>query len=310
MARIIDPLSHMGALIKASPKKHALYAPLHITGTPLKGISYTLPIPSAQVKSAILLAGLYASETTQIIEPTLSRDHTERMLRYFGADILMTDNHISITGNKPLRNPKPSTPILIPNDMSAAAFFSVFAACHQNCSLILRNVSSNPQRTQIIKLLQQMGLNYIIENEQQSVEPYCDLVINSSKLHNIPIPSNIIPQIIDEIPILAIAGCFATGKFEIKNAAELRVKESDRITTMVTLLKQMGADVTETNDGFSFEGPVKIKPFTCDSMGDHRIAMSAIIAAQLANVKASIKNCECINTSFPTFMTCLRKITG
>lgn len=308
MSRIITPLNQMGAKITGVPKNKALFAPLTIKGTSLKGISYTLPVPSAQVKSAILFAGLYATGKTQIIEPLVSRDHSERMLRYFGADILCKDQCISITSAKPLINPQENKPIVIPNDMSAAAFFIVFAACQDNCTFILRKVSANPQRMKLIYILKQMGLDIIIENEQTEMEPYCDLVINSSKLRNIEIDKSIIAQIIDEIPILAIAGCFAKGKFEIKNAKELRVKESDRIHAMVQLLQNMGAVVNETEDGFSFEGPVKIKDFSCDSMGDHRIAMSAIIAAHLANVEAEVNNCECIGTSFPTFLDCLAKI--
>ncbi|MEK9657650.1 MAG: 3-phosphoshikimate 1-carboxyvinyltransferase [bacterium] len=309
MDRIINPLGQMGAIIKGKARNNKRFAPLNIIGQKqLKGILYQLPIASAQVKSALLFAGLYAQEKTVIIEETPSRDHSERLLRYFGADILCKKNHISITNTKPLNNPHPNTALFIPNDPSAAAFFIVLAACHPSCTLILRKVSLNPQRIAFLDILKHMGLNYHIENKIETWEPYGDIIVNSSELKNISIPKEIIPQIIDEIPILAIAGCFARGTFAITDAKELRVKESDRIHNMVCLLSNMGIDVTEKEDGFSFKGPVKITPFHCDSQHDHRIAMSAIIAAQAGQVSATIKDCNCIKTSFPKFFDSLEKI--
>eukprot|EP01047_Picozoa_sp_COSAG01_P000392 COSAG01_NODE_7_length_54400_cov_1218.054935_16_plen_460_part_00 len=313
MDRIMNPLNQMGAAIAGQAVHNKCYPPLIIKGKQdLQGIPYKLPMPSAQVKSAILFAGLYAKGKTSIIENTVSRDHSEKLLRYLGADILETkeknQNVISISNSKPLVNPKPDQALFIPNDMSAAAFFIVLAACSNNCTFILRQVGMNPQRRVILDILEKMGLKYHLENHIDTWEPYADIIVNSSKLQNFRIPAEHIPQFIDEIPILAIAGCFATGRFEITGASELRVKESDRITAMVSLLTSLGAKVTETSDGFYFNGPVDIKPFSCDSFGDHRIAMSAIIAAHLGQVKASIKNCDCIKTSFPNFMHCLKKL--
>ena len=308
MDRIIDPLSLMNVRIQATVNHQKRCAPLLIEGNPkLKGIAYDMPIASAQVKSSLLLAGLYAQGKTTVIEPAPSRDHSEKLLRYLGADILTKNNIISITPHKTLRNPNENSPIFIPNDFSAAAFFIILAAASENCTFILRKVSLNPQRCKLLNVLKTMGLNYFIENRQEHSEAYGDIIVNSSKLYNVQISKEHIAQFIDEIPILAIAGCFAQGRFCISGAKELRVKECDRIMAMVKLLRNMGATVEEQDDGFSFEGPVKIKDFHCQSFGDHRIAMSAIIAAHIAKVKVSVDDIDCIQTSFPRFLDCLKK---
>ncbi|OGC05090.1 3-phosphoshikimate 1-carboxyvinyltransferase [candidate division WOR-1 bacterium RIFOXYA12_FULL_43_27] len=289
MKRIIEPLSLMGAKISGNND----YPPLKIKGSKLKGIEYKMPIASAQVKSAILLAGLYAEGKTTVIEPVPSRDHTERMLKYFGGP--------------PLQGGE----ISVPGDLSSAAFFIVAGLIVPNSNLLIRNVGLNPTRTGIIEVIHRMGGNLEIINEQLlSYEPRGDilLTVHSSQLTAIEIGGELIPRLIDEIPIIAVLATQANGKTVIRNAKELRVKESDRISTVSQELRKMGADIQETEDGMVITGPVKLNGAVVNSHGDHRVAMSLAIAGLVADGEMIIENTDCIDTSFPGFEELLKKL--
>ena len=309
MKRIITPLSQMGATItgQSLPNSDNIFPPLSITGKKeLQSTTYTLPVASAQVKSAVLLASLYANGQTTVIEPEKCRDHTERLLEYFGAPITVDGTTIRCSSPDKLVNPS-TTPITIPSDISSAAFFIVLGLIRPNTELTLHNIGLNPTRAAIIDMLQAMGGDITITpNTDNPLEPMGTLVVKTSSLTNCDIKPEWIPFLIDEIPILAIAALHAKGTFTLKNAEELRVKESDRIQTVVALIQAMGCTITETPDGFILPGEQTIQPFTADSHGDHRIAMSGIIGSLGSGVKAEVKNTDCINTSFPTFFTLIQ----
>lgn len=311
MRRIIDPLIQMNADItgQSGKKPGDIVPPLHIKGNPsLCPITYSLPMASAQVKSAVLLAGLYAIGTTVIIEPAPCRDHTERMLRLFGAAIQSTAGQISLTGPAHLATHESN--LFIPSDISSAAFWMVLGLIRKNMRLVLPHIGLNPTRNKLIEILQQMGGRITIDNANYSAfEPYGDIVIQSSDLHNITVQAEDIPNIIDEIPILSVAALFAKGQLRIRNAKELRVKESDRISAIVHMIRAMGGNITEYEDGFDIEGGTGVtKDFEIESYFDHRIAMSAIIAAAAANKQGLIHPVECINTSFPVFFDILKQL--
>ncbi|MHB1688776.1 MAG: 3-phosphoshikimate 1-carboxyvinyltransferase [Ignavibacteriaceae bacterium] len=302
MKRIISPLSLMGGIIQATEN---FTLPLEIfPADKIQPINYEMPIASAQVKSAILLAGLHCDGVSSVIEKIPSRDHTERMLGLkTGYNFTGKISYVS-KENYPM-----SKEYLIPSDISTAAFFIVLTLLSKNSSLRIKNVSLNETRTGIIKVLIDMGGQIEIENKQQSAgEDYGDIIVRSSILKNIMIDKKIIPNIIDEIPILSIAGIFADGKFEIKNALELRAKESDRIKSLCHNLKILGLTVEEYEDGFSFSGEIKkIKP-TFESFGDHRIAMAFSILSLLLEDGAKVDNFNCVDISNPDFMTQLKNI--
>jgi 3-phosphoshikimate 1-carboxyvinyltransferase len=272
-------------------------APIQVTGKKLKGIKYTLPIPSAQVKSAILLAGLQAKGQTTIIEPVACRDHTERMLESFGARIRREADSI-ILESSPLIAAKVS----VPTDISSAAFFIVAALLVPGSQVLIKNVGLNKTRTGVLIVLKQMGGNITIENERTAGnEPVGDLLVKHSELKGVHLGGDIIPTLIDEIPILAVAMTAAHGKSVVSNAEELRIKESDRIASTISMLKAFGAHVTSKEDGFIIEGDSDLIFGDVDSFGDHRIAMSGVILGLLAKGKTSVNNTSCINTSFPGF---------
>lgn len=297
MNRIATPLRQMGAILKGNDNEN-LFAPFTIEGKPLKGITYTLPVASAQVKSAILLAGLFAEGETIVIEPNATRDHTEIMLRYMGADIQKIGNEIHCNPVEEIYAKK----IVVPADISSAAYFIVMGCICPNSKITLKNVGINETRTGIIDALLSMGGNITIENETTvNGEKIGDIIVKHSALHGTTIAGADIPRLIDEIPVIAVASCFATGTTIIKDAQELKVKESNRIKTVITELKKFGADITETEDGMIIQGGNPLKGCIVESYNDHRIAMSMTIAGTCASGQTTITGAECANISFPNF---------
>jgi 3-phosphoshikimate 1-carboxyvinyltransferase len=296
MKRVTQPLAAMGAKIIGRDKNN--FPPLAIQGGNLRSIEYTLPIASAQVKSAILLAGLYANGTTKVIQPAYSRDHTERMLRYLGIDLNVDGLSITIKGAQKLS----AKDLFVPGDISSAAFFIAAALLIPDSNMIIRNVGINPTRIGLINILKQMGAQIQIENlKEDGPEPVADINIVYSQLKAIDIGGDIIPTLIDEIPIFAVLATQAEGKTVIRDASELRVKETDRIHAIVTELTRLGAKAEEQEDGMIIQGPTQLRGAQCHSYGDHRMAMSLAIAGLLADGKTIISDTDCINTSFPTF---------
>jgi 3-phosphoshikimate 1-carboxyvinyltransferase len=282
---------------------------LAIQGKQLKGIHYKSPIASAQVKSCVMLAGLLADGKTTVTEPALSRDHSERMLRAFGAEVLVDPEALSVTvtGHPTLRGQT----VIVPGDISSAAFWLVAGAIVPGSNLLIQNVGINPTRTGILEALGQMGADITEENRREVAgEPVSDLRVRHSQLKATTIEGDIIPRLIDEIPILAVAACFATGTTIIKDAEELRVKESDRITVMATQLNAMGAKISERPDGMEITGPVQLKGAEVDSFTDHRIAMSLAIAALLATGDTTIHRAEAASISYPNFVPTLELAIG
>jgi len=303
MKRIVEPLRRMGADI--SGKEDGNYAPLHIQGKELKGIHYDLPVASAQVKSAILLGSLYAEGQTTIVEPARSRDHTELMMNYFGGKIKTEGLTITSEPIQQLIGKKVS----IPGDISSAAFFLVAGAILPQSELRLTHVGINPTRNGVIQVLQKMGANIEILNPRHvSGEPVADLVIGSSSLQGTIIEGDIIPTLIDELPILAVAACFAEGITVIRDAQELKVKESNRIRTMTEELTKLGASIQETEDGMIIQGGVPLGGGTVESYGDHRVAMSLAIAGLASKEGIEILGSECVDISFPNFFEILEEL--
>ena len=302
MQRVIGPLTQMGAEISS---EEGGLPPLKIKGGRLKPIEYNSPIASAQVKSAILLAGLYCDGTTTVIEPGRSRDHTERMLKALGSGIKIDGLHVSITGGAALC----PMDITVPGDLSSAAFFIVAGLIVPGSELVVRKVGINPTRTGIIDVLKAMGADIRVDNERDvSGEPVADIFIRYSELKGIDINGDMILKAIDEFPILCVAAAKAKGTTKITGAAELRVKESDRITAMASELKKMGVSVEELEDGIIIEGTENLQPAQVMSYGDHRIAMSMIIAGLTAAGAITVSDTDCVNTSFPGFMEMLESL--
>ncbi len=305
MSRVVKPLQQMGAQIWG--RKDGSLAPLAISGQALKPIHYHSPIASAQVKSCILLAGLLTEGQTTVTEPALSRDHSERMLKAFGAklDIDPQTNSVTITGPTQLVGQT----VVVPGDISSAAFWLVAGAIVPNSELVIENVGVNPTRTGILETLAMMGADIQRLNEREVAgEPVADLRVRSSRLQSCTIAGEIIPRLIDEIPILAVASVFATGTTVIKDAAELRVKESDRIAVMAQQLNKMGAKVTELPDGMEITGGTPLVGTDVDSYTDHRIAMSLAIAALVATGKTTIQRAEAASISYPNFVPTLETV--
>ena len=297
MKRIILPLSEMGAQITSLRGNDC--APLRITGTKLKGIHYFSPVASAQVKSSILLAGLYAEGQTSVTEPILSRNHSEIMLRLFGAQVESHDTTVTIQPNPVLMGQK----INVPGDISSAAYFIAAALIIPGSEILIKNVGINPTRDGILKVCRLMGADITMENASfEKGEATADLLIRSDRtLHAVTIGGELIPTLIDELPILAVLSCFAQGTTVIKDAQELKVKESNRIDLVVRNLSAMGAKITATEDGMIIEGNHPLHGAVIDSSHDHRIAMSFAIAALAADGITTIKNFECVNISYPSF---------
>ncbi|WP_342541706.1 3-phosphoshikimate 1-carboxyvinyltransferase [Paenisporosarcina sp. FSL H8-0542] len=304
MKRVIEPLRQMGAQI--SGRSGGQFTPLAIQGTDLTAIDYTMPVASAQVKSAILLAGLQANGVTTVRESEVSRDHTERMLRQFGADITCQDGVIQLQGGQKLS----ATHIEVPGDISSAAFFLVAGAIAKDSSIHLEHVGLNPTRTGILDVLQQMGAKLDIELENGGdEEPIGRLSIQSSQLKGIEIGGELIPRLIDEIPIIALLATQAQGTTVIKDAEELKVKETDRITAVVDELKKLGADIEATEDGMVINGPVTLTGGVLQSYGDHRIGMMGAIASVISTGPIEIEHASCISVSYPNFFDHLRNVS-
>ena len=305
MSRVVQPLQQMGAEIWG--RKGNSLAPLAIQGQALKPIHYHSPIASAQVKSCLLLAGLLTPGQTTITEPALSRDHSERMLRAFGAELTIDPdtNSVTLKGPAQLHGQK----VIVPGDISSAAFWLVAGAIVPDSELLIENVGVNPTRTGILEALALMGANIQLENQREVAgEPVADLRVRSSGLKSCTIAGDIIPRMIDEIPILAVAAVFATGTTIIRDAAELRVKESDRITVMAQQLNKMGAKVNELPDGMEITGGTPLVGTDVDSHTDHRIAMSLAIASLVSTGITTIHRAEAAAISYPNFTATLTKV--
>lgn len=305
MGRVITPLAKMG--VKILGRERSRYAPLAIQAAEqIQGIEYDMPVASAQVKSAILLAALFANSPTVIAEPIPSRDHTERMFETFGIPVKRAGNTITLEPVKQLTAP---AEINVPGDISSAAFWLVAASIIPGSQLVLVNVGINPTRTGILDILAQMGADITITNERWSgQEPVADIVVRSAKLTGVTIEAEMIPRLIDEIPVLAVAALFAEGKTVVKGAEELRVKETDRLQAVAQELGKMGAAITETADGLIIAGPQKLNYAVCHSHHDHRMAM-AVAVAGLAAQGAEIKEPDCVKISYPDFFNVLTSLS-
>ncbi|OCQ93829.1 3-phosphoshikimate 1-carboxyvinyltransferase [Limnothrix sp. PR1529] len=306
MGRVVKPLTLMGAQIWG--RRDNTLAPLAVRGQALQPIHYQSPIASAQVKSCILLAGLMTEGQTTVSEPALSRDHSERMLRAFGAEVIVDPDTISATvvGPAKLHGQR----VIVPGDISSAAFWLVAAAIVPGSDLTIENVGINPTRTGILDVLHQMGANITLENKRDAAgEPVADLRVRYGPLNGCEISGALIPRLVDEIPILAVAATVAQGKTVIRDAEELRVKESDRLAVMAAALQKMGAQVTEQPDGLEITGPVQLRGADVDSHTDHRIAMSLAIAALVAQGTTTIDRAEAAAISYPDFVPTLERLT-
>jgi len=302
MARVIRPLEKMGAAILARSER---YLPMAVRGGSLTGISYEMDVASAQVKSAILLAGLKAEGLTVVKEPSLSRDHSERMLAYFGAKLDREGTSVSIRGPQGLS----AREITVPSDPSSAAFPAVWAAATQGSEIVLRDVCMNPTRTGFISVLKRMGASLSLENERElSGEPVGDLVVKGGPLQATTVEGDEIPKLIDEIPILVVAACFAEGATVIRDASELRVKETDRISALVQGLASLGARIEETPDGLVLQGPLQLHGGSIRTFSDHRIAMSFYILSRIAGIDVEIDDRDCVDISFPGFFPLMESV--
>ena len=303
MDRIITPLSEMGAYIRSLKDNGC--APLEMGGKPLKAIHYNSPVASAQVKSCVLLAGLYADGVTSVSEPVISRNHTELMLSGFGANIKTNGLTASIEGSPKLIGQK----INVPGDISSAAYFIVAGLICPNADLLIKNVNTNPTRAGIIKVAQSMGGNIELINERIiSGEPVADIHVTTSQLTGCEISGDIIPTLIDEIPVIAVMAACAKGTTIVKDAAELKVKESNRIATVTENLKAMGCDITATDDGMIIVGGKELQGTTIKTYKDHRIAMAFAVAGLIADGKTDFDDEKCCVISYPNFFETLNRL--
>ena len=301
MKRIMDPLSRMGARIRSVNGDGC--APLAIEPGQLHGIQYTTKVASAQVKSSILLAGLYADSSTSVTEPALSRNHTELMLKGFGADVssIIKEDGTATASIAPCRELY-AQDIIVPGDISSAAYFIAAALLVPGSSLLIKNVGINPTRAGFLSVCRSMGGDITILSERQAGgEPSADLLVKHSSLHSVTIEGGLIPTLIDELPMAAVLAAFADGTTVIRDAAELKVKESDRIATVTANLRAMGCDVTPTDDGMVVRGGSPLHGAVLDSYMDHRIAMSFAVAALAAGGESRISGANCVDISFPGF---------
>ncbi len=300
MRRVVEPLTRMGATILG--RDGGNFPPLAIQGGPLRGITYESPVASAQVKSALLLAGLFASGETSVIEPAPSRDHMERLLQAFGASIVKDGTQVT------LRAPGSLIPqqLQIPGDFSSAAFFLVAALLIPDSELIVRDVGVNPTRTGLLEALQAAGAEIVVENPRLvSGEPVADLRARTSSLKGVEVSGALIPRMIDELPAFAVAACLADGVSVIRDASELRVKEVDRLSALTSELRKLGAQVEERPDGLLIEGGHPLRGAVCQSMGDHRMAMTLALAGLVAEGTTIIRDPFCVDISFPGFFDTL-----
>ncbi|MDO8670403.1 MAG: 3-phosphoshikimate 1-carboxyvinyltransferase [Dehalococcoidia bacterium] len=311
MGRVVDPLRRMGARIDG--RKNGTLAPLVIRGGNLQPIQYEMPVASAQLKSAILLAGLYASGETVAIEPALSRDHTERMLSAMGAEVTCRvdpgtgANSVTLTPPRSLR----AVDVDVPGDISSAAFWLVAGAIHPNAGIVIANVGVNPTRTGILDALAMMGAKIRAQGQRfQGGEPVADFAVSSSELEGIEVKGDLIPRLIDEIPILAVAAAMAKGKTVIRDAGELRVKESDRIKTVLAGLSSLGVRVEELPDGMIIYGGSRLEGALVHSYGDHRLAMAFAVAGLVARGQTTIEGSEAVDVSYPGFWHDLATLTA
>ncbi|MBE5924441.1 MAG: 3-phosphoshikimate 1-carboxyvinyltransferase [Lachnospiraceae bacterium] len=305
MGRIMTPLSEMGASFESLATDKC--APFIIHGGKLHGIAYNSPVASAQVKSAILLAGLYADGVTSVTEPYLSRNHTELMFEEFGVDIKSQGTTATVTPANKLT----AQHIHVPGDISSAAYFIVAGLITPNSEITIKNVGINPTRDGILTVCKMMGADIKLSNVKDDIgEPVADITVSTSSLHGCVIEGDIIPKLIDEIPIIAVMAAFADGTTIIKDAQELKVKESNRIDVMSTNLSAMGVDVEPTDDGMIIKGGKPLHAATIDSKLDHRIAMSFAIAGGLADGETNILDAECVNISYPSFYEDLARLNS
>ena len=304
MKRIVEPLRQMGADIRGRQNGH--FTPLAIQGNQLSAITYKLPVASAQVKSAILLAALQANGTTIIEEPGATRDHTEIMLRQFGAQVVKTGNKIEVAGGQALS----ARHVNVPGDISSAAFLIGAALVTSGSEITLRNVGINPTRTGILDVIAQMGADFDVIEKDAEGEAVADLIIRSSSLQGIEIGGALIPRLIDEIPVIALIATQCSGRTVIKDAEELRVKETDRIAAVVEELTKLGADITATEDGMVINGPTPLYGADLKTYGDHRLGMMAAVAALAAEGPVSMDDPDCIAVSYPGFMEHIHQLIG
>jgi 3-phosphoshikimate 1-carboxyvinyltransferase len=303
MDRVVQPLRKMGARIEG--RENGRYTPLAVKGGRLQGITYHSPVASAQVKSCLLLAGLSAEGVTTVAEPSLSRDHTERMLPAFGAALTAKDHVVSIQGGQSLHGTK----VRVPGDISSAAFLLAAALMVPGSQVTVEDVGLNPTRTGILDAFKQMGA--VVEVEETGSwcnEPVGRVTVRTGELHGVTIGGEMIPRLIDEIPVLAVVATQAKGTTVIKDAKELKVKESNRIATTVNELKKLGANIEETEDGMVIEGPVTLHGGTTTSHGDHRIGMSMAVAGLGAKETVKVLDVESIDVSFPGFFRYIQKM--
>lgn len=305
MERIVAPLARMGAQITG--RKGNTLPPLCIRGGPLRGIRYEMPVASAQVKSALLLAGLYADSPVTVVEPLPSRDHTERMLLSMGARVVRGGNEVTVHPEERL------TPLTmdVPADISSASFFLVLAACVPGATLRVPAVGVNPLRTGLISVLERMGADIRLESpREEGGEPVADVVARGRGLKSTEVDPGEVPALIDEVPALCVAAAMAEGRTEIRGAAELRVKESDRIGSMIGALSALGVSCGEYPDGLWILGPARITPGKrVESRGDHRIAMALLVLSAASGVPLAVSDTACIATSFPAFSRTLEEVT-
>jgi 3-phosphoshikimate 1-carboxyvinyltransferase len=320
MGRVADPLRLMGATVVGRDGGKRL--PLCVGGArPLRAIAHRSPVASAQVKTALLLAGLWADGPVSVEEPALSRDHTERMLGSFGARLELEPRRVTITPGDELRG----RPVVVPGDISSAAFFLVAASIVGDSRITIENVGVNPTRTGLLDVLGAMGAVLTpshpfsprgrgqggeSRDETQAGEPAADLTVSSGVVHGTEVGGELIPRMIDEIPVLAVAACAAGGVTRIRDAAELRVKESDRIHTIATELGRMGADIVELPDGLEIRGSKRLRGAAVHSAGDHRVAMALAVAGLVADGPTVVDDTDCIATSFPGFVQSLNELAG
>jgi len=306
MDRVTAPLSSMGA--KFSGRNRGKLLPMAVQGvSSLKAIRYVSPVPSAQVKTAVLLAGLFCDGVTEVVEPGKSRDHTERMLPAYGAGLEIEGLSVRLSGRQGLRG----MDITVPGDISSAAFFIVAALILPGSEVLIENVGVNPTRTGILDILKNMGGSVGILNRREvSGEPVADIHVRHSPLKGVTIEGDLVPRAIDEFPAICVAAALADGETRISGVSELRVKESDRIASMAEGLRSMGVDVDESPDGMVISGQERLLPGVFESRGDHRIAMAMAVAALKADGESKIENAGCIATSYPGFWDSLRSLQG